>query len=229
MPGRPPGTPCCPGWSPSIRTQFAADYWGRQALLSTAAELPGAFADLLSDDGGRRAGLRARAADPVSPGGQERQHARREGLHRSRRRRCGRRRPGQRRQAGPAVRRRVDDGAAGPAPGLAADHRALPAAGRRARAPGPGQRLRHSAAEPGLQQPLRRARRVRAADRGREAWQIHPRCSRRRCGTSRGATARPRSSAGPAGAAADRGGARARATACTCPAASCTPPPRSAG
>ena len=47
---RSPGTPCCRGWSRSIRSEFAADYWGQQALLSTAADLPRSFADLLSNE-----------------------------------------------------------------------------------------------------------------------------------------------------------------------------------
>ena len=64
--------------------------------------------------------------------------------------------------------------------------------------PGPGERLRHSAAEPGLQQSLRRARRLRAADRGREALADPPAgATRHRCAISRGAIAGRRSSAGP--------------------------------
>ena len=105
------------------RDRFAADYWGRQALLTEAAELPAPFADLLdaeavdqlvSERGLRTPFLR------VAKNGTTLADKMFTATRRSWRRH---RRPGQRRQTRPAVRRRIDTGPASPAPSLAADHR----------------------------------------------------------------------------------------------------------
>ena len=64
---------------------------------------------------------------------------------------------------------RRDHRAAGAAPHLGSAHRLHPAARGGAGPPGAGQRLRHPEPEHRLQRPLRRARRLRAADGRREA------------------------------------------------------------
>ncbi len=144
---------------------FAETSWGREPVLRRAAD-PGAFADLLSeravDELVAERGLRTPFVRVAKAGSTLPHHAFTApgGLG-----------------AGVADQvsddklsalfsARLHDRAAGTAPRVAADHRLLPAAGRRPRPPGAGQRLRHPTAEPGLRRPLRRPRRLRAPGRG---------------------------------------------------------------
>ena len=55
--------------------EFAEEHWGRAPRLSRAAELPADFTDLIDAARGRRAGVRARAADAVPAHGEGRRGA----------------------------------------------------------------------------------------------------------------------------------------------------------
>ena len=190
---------------------FAAEHWGRAPAAEPRGRAGrGGFTDLLdaravdelvSERGLRTPFLRMAKDGKVLPG---------RAVHPRRRRRRRDRRPGRRRQGAGRDRRRRHARAAGTAPHLAAARRLRRAAGRRARPPGPDQRLHHPAAEPGLRAALRRPRRLRAAG-GRPQALDDPRARGRRpaATTSRGTASsadgrRPRRRG-----AADRHGARA--------------------
>ena len=156
------------------RRSSPADTWARAPLLTRAADLPGGLLELFSEDAVdelvSRRGLRA----PFLRVAQRRPDPRRPRVHQGGGVGRHRRRPGERRQAAAPLRRRRDDRAPGPAPHLGPAHRLHAAAGRGARPPGAGQRLRHPEPEHRLQRPLRRARRLRAPDGRREALAVRP-------------------------------------------------------
>ena len=158
---------------------FAAQYWGRQPLLTRASELGGEFTDLLDaaavDELVARRGLRtpflrmARDGSVLAPASFTRGGG-----------------------AGASVgdqaaddkilgagRRRRDPRPAGAAPHLATPDRLHRSAVRRARPSGPGQRLRHPVRQPGVRAALRRPRRLRAAGRRAQAL-ADPRAGARR-------------------------------------------------